>query len=256
MRSKLDRGGAFGDDWPSLWPWWWGCCSVFTCRSRSARTRRTPSGSNATTRSCRCGVSGNIESGVFVIFNHGGPGSSGTLESIIEANPGDGQLGQASPLKALEDDYAVVYWDQRHSGLSKGDADPNDSQPDDFGLDLVAVVEALEDRYAPDSVFLVGQSWGHFVAMNYLTSLDSWESNQAMIDGYIGYKGNHEQSMAYEVAREALIVHAESQIDGGQDVERWQGAIDFYEARPTKPKINQELKAKLLSRRFRSDRRR
>ena len=48
-------------------------------------------------------VEGNIESGVFVIFNHGGPGSSGTLESIIEANPGDGQLGQESPFAALEE---------------------------------------------------------------------------------------------------------------------------------------------------------
>ena len=72
-------------------------------------------------------VEGNIESGVFVIFNHGGPGSSGTLESIIEANPGDACPSWPSPLKALEDDYAVVYWDQRHSGLSKGDVDPNDS---------------------------------------------------------------------------------------------------------------------------------
>ncbi|MEL7209152.1 MAG: alpha/beta hydrolase, partial [Actinomycetota bacterium] len=178
-------------------------------------------------------VRGNIESGVFVIFNHGGPGSSGTLESIIEANPGDGQLGQESPLKALEEDYAVVYWDQRHSGLSKGDVDPNESQPDDFGLDLAAVVEALDDRYAPDRVFVVGQSWGHFVAMNYLTSLESWQSNQARIDGYIGYKGNHEQGMAYEAARNALMIHSESQIEDGYDVDYWQGAIDFYQARPT-----------------------
>lgn len=183
-------------------------------------------------------VSGNIESGVFVIFNHGGPGSSGTLESIIEANPGDGQLGQASPFEALEDDYAVVYWDQRHSGMSKGDVDPNDSQPDDFGLDLAAVVDEIAERHDPDSVFLVGQSWGHFVALNYLTSLDSWESNQAKIDGYIGYKGNHEQGMAYEVARDALMVHAESQIDGGHDVDKWQGAIDFYRARPALTEVD------------------
>jgi len=32
-------------------------------------------------------VRGNIESGVFIIFNHGGPGSSGTLESIMEVSP-------------------------------------------------------------------------------------------------------------------------------------------------------------------------
>lgn len=183
-------------------------------------------------------VRGNIESGVFVIFNHGGPGSSGTLESIIEANPGDGQLGQESPFKILEEDYAVVYWDQRHSGLSKGDVDPNDSQPDDFGLDLAAVVDAISERHDPDRLFLVGQSWGHFVALNYLTSLDSWPSNQAMIDGYIGYKGNHEQGMAYEVAREALVAHAESSIEVGTDVEYWQGVVDFYQARPVLAEVS------------------
>jgi len=43
-------------------------------------------------------VRGNIDSGVFIVFNHGGPGSSGTLESIIEVNPGNGQLGNPSPL--------------------------------------------------------------------------------------------------------------------------------------------------------------
>ena len=73
-------------------------------------------------------VKGNIDSGVFIVFNHGGPGSSGTLESIIEVNPGNGQLGHPSPLKILEDEYAMVYWDQRHSGMSKGSADPNDSR--------------------------------------------------------------------------------------------------------------------------------
>ena len=64
-------------------------------------------------------VRGNIDSGVFIIFNHGGPGSCGTLESIIEVAPGNGQLDHPSPLKVLEDEYAMVYWDQRHSGMSK-----------------------------------------------------------------------------------------------------------------------------------------
>ena len=47
-------------------------------------------------------VRGNIESGVFIIFNHGGPGSCGTLESIIEVSPGNGRLDHESPFKILE----------------------------------------------------------------------------------------------------------------------------------------------------------
>ena len=57
-------------------------------------------------------VRGNIESNVFVIFNHGGPGSCGTLESIVEVNPGNGRMDHESPFKVLEDKYAMVYWDR------------------------------------------------------------------------------------------------------------------------------------------------
>ena len=71
-------------------------------------------------------VRGNIDSGIFVVFNHGGPGSCGTAESIFEVNPANGKFDHASPLQVLENDYAVVYWDQRHSGMSTGNgADPN-----------------------------------------------------------------------------------------------------------------------------------
>ncbi|HSR34632.1 MAG TPA: hypothetical protein VLY63_29020, partial [Anaerolineae bacterium] len=65
-------------------------------------------------------VRGNTASSTFIVFNHGGPGSTGTAESIFEVNPGNGKLGHASPVQALESDYAVVYWDQRHSGMSRG----------------------------------------------------------------------------------------------------------------------------------------
>ena len=132
-------------------------------------------------------VRGNIESGVFVIFNHGGPGSSGTLESIIEVNPANGRFDHESPFKILESKYAMVYWDQRHSGLSKGGADPNDSRPEDFGEDLAIVIDELEKRYDVQRVFLIGQSWGHCVAASYMTYVDDWSVNQDRIDGYINY---------------------------------------------------------------------
>ena len=176
-------------------------------------------------------VEGNIESGVFVVFNHGGPGSVGTLESIIEVSPGDGQLGNESPIKVLEDQYAVVYWDQRHSGMSKGSADPNDSTPDSFGEDLALVIDELEARYDVQSLFLIGQSWGHTVATSYLASLDSWAENQARIDGYIAYKGNQELQQAYVVARERILAHAEEQIANGHDVDFWQEAEEYYQQR-------------------------
>lgn len=178
-------------------------------------------------------VRGNIESGVFVIFNHGGPGSSGTLESIIEAAPGNGRLDHESPFKILESNYAMVYWDQRHSGMSKGSADPNDSRPDDFGEDLAIIIDELEKRYDVQRIFLIGQSWGHTVAATYMTSLDNWSENQDKIDGYINYKGNHEMEMAYVLVRPRIIEHAEKEINSNLDVQYWQEVRDFYQERTT-----------------------
>ncbi len=176
-------------------------------------------------------VRGNIESGIFIIHNHGGPGSSGTLESIIEVSPGNSDFTQESPFKILEEDYAVVYWDQRHSGLSKGDVDPNDSRGDDFGEDLAVVIAELDRRYNVEKRFLIGQSWGHLVGASYLTALEDWQSNQDLIDGYIIYKANHEQGMAYEISREQILAHAENKMDNGEDVEYWEEAVTFYQQR-------------------------
>ena len=47
-------------------------------------------------------VKGNIDSGVFIIFIHGGPGSSGTLESIIEVASANGNLDHKSPINSFE----------------------------------------------------------------------------------------------------------------------------------------------------------
>ena len=136
-------------------------------------------------------VRGNIDSGIFIVLNHGGPGGCGTAQSIFEGWPGNGKFDQTSPLQVLENDYAVVYWDQRHSGMSTGKADPNDSQIEDFGEDLSLVIRELRTRYKVQHLFLIGTSWGHTVAMSHLTQIDGWEGNQAGVDGYIIYKGNN-----------------------------------------------------------------
>ena len=76
----------------------------------------------------------------------------------------------------------MVYWDQRHSGMSKGSADPNDSRPEDFGEDLAVVIAELKKRYNIQKLFLIGQSWGHTVATSYLTYVEQWQENQANVD--------------------------------------------------------------------------
>ena len=178
-------------------------------------------------------VKGNVESGIFIIHNHGGPGSSGTLESIIEVNPGSGKTGHKSPLNKLEGKYAMVYWDQRHSGFSKGSVDANESVPEDFGEDLAVVIDELKKRHQVKRLFLIGQSWGHTVAAYYMTSGNDWKKNQSNIDGYIGYKGNHEWNLPYRISRIRVLVYAENEIRENRNVEYWRTAQDFYKNRET-----------------------
>jgi pimeloyl-ACP methyl ester carboxylesterase len=57
-------------------------------------------------------VSGNKSSNVFILYLHGGPGQLAMGERPMSGIP------------KLEKDYAVVYWDQRGSGISQGNAKP------------------------------------------------------------------------------------------------------------------------------------
>jgi pimeloyl-ACP methyl ester carboxylesterase len=177
-------------------------------------------------------VRGNISSGTFVVFIHGGPGSSGTAESLFEVNPGNGKFDHASPFQVLESDYAVVYWDQRNAGMSGGSADPNDSRIEDFGEDLALVIRTLQARYEVRHVFLIGQSWGHAVALSYLTLIDGWQDNQTKIDGYIIYKANQEANAPFLASKPRIIRFAQQEIAAGRDAAYWKSALQFYQQTP------------------------
>lgn len=90
-----------------------------------------------------------------IVFLHGGPG---------------GDYRDQLPLKnryggyALTDDYFLVFWDQRGSGLSRR----HDCSV--FTLDRVdADLEALVEHVSPGRpVYLVGHSWGGMYASEYI----------------------------------------------------------------------------------------
>lgn len=92
-----------------------------------------------------------------VIFLHGGPGND--YRSMLP-------LGDPFGGSSLADDYFLVFWDQRGSGLSErvGRSTLTIAQYD-------ADLDALIDRYsAGRSVFLVGESWGGMFATEYINN--------------------------------------------------------------------------------------
>jgi proline iminopeptidase len=90
-----------------------------------------------------------------IIFLHGGPGVD--FRGLLRlADRYDGY--------ALADDYFLVFWDQRGSGLSRR------HDCGDYSLDRVdADLDALVDHVSPGRpVFLVGHSWGGMYATQYI----------------------------------------------------------------------------------------
>jgi proline iminopeptidase len=85
-----------------------------------------------------------------LVILHGGPGFD--HNSIIQ-------------LKELADDYRVIFYDQRASGNSSGDADSISITVDNFVEDI----EGLRNYLKLDKINIVGFSWGATLAMCYAT---------------------------------------------------------------------------------------
>ncbi|HET9385482.1 MAG TPA: alpha/beta hydrolase [Gemmatimonadales bacterium] len=90
-----------------------------------------------------------------IVFVHGGPG--GDHRSLL-------RLGERINGYSLADEYFLVYWDQRGSGLSRRH-DKDLLTIDVFMSDFDSIV----NRYSPGRpVLLIGESWGGMYATNYI----------------------------------------------------------------------------------------
>lgn len=66
----------------------------------------------------------------------------------------------------LEDVFTVVWWDQRGAALSYDSQTPPDSMTiEKFIDDTLAVTDYLRDRFGQDRIYLLGHSWGSYIAL-------------------------------------------------------------------------------------------
>jgi proline iminopeptidase len=90
-----------------------------------------------------------------IVFLHGGPGSD--HRSLL-------RLAERFGGQSLVDDYFLVFWDQRGTGLSQR-VGKEQLTLDRYDDDL----NTLIDRYSPERpVFLIGESWGGMFATLYI----------------------------------------------------------------------------------------
>jgi len=163
-------------------------------------------------------VNGNIESGVFIVTNHGGPmGTSGH------------DFRTSLPFLELEKDYAVVYWDQRMSGMSQGDIDPSTLSVEQIIEDLNQLTTVLNERYEPTSMFLLGHSWGGCLTGGYLGT----KEYQKHYKGWIDVSGSIQDEFETVAKKEYIMNRIDSIQMASDDPDFWQYILDWYKETPS-----------------------
>ena len=163
-------------------------------------------------------VKGNRTSEVYIITVHGGPGATSGHEFPISQG-----------FRLLEEDYNLVYWDQRMSGLSQGDPDPVNMTVDQHIEDLDKLISLIKTKYNPGSIFLLGHSWGGVMTGGYLGR----ENNQNGINGWIDVDGSIQEAYEVQEMKKWVLDRVPSHYDDAPEF--YQFIIDWYEENPEPP---------------------
>lgn len=168
-------------------------------------------------------VTGNPDSERMIVFFHGGPGDSSLY------------YGYTGPFQRLSEDYRVVYWDQRSSGICSGNATEETIHICQYVADADQVITVLRELYAPQQLIVLGHSWGGGLSAAYLIS------NQTAVDLWIDVSGAHNIPGAIEQSRALMIDYAVAQTNSTtntyKDREYWVEALEWY---AQNPEISQE----------------
>ncbi|MBR9923226.1 MAG: alpha/beta hydrolase [Bacteroidetes bacterium] len=151
-------------------------------------------------------IYGNATSKTFILVLHGGPGGSGLGY----------RLGTYSDL--LEEQFAVVYWDQRGQGMSQGQYNSSDLMIQTITEDLAELCLLIHQEYGPDiRLFLMGHSWGGTLGTAFLVQ----EENQLLVDGWIDIAGAHDFPELFRTQVPLVDSIADEQISLGNDAVFW-----------------------------------
>lgn len=162
-------------------------------------------------------VVGKSSSKTAIIVLHGGPGGSAF------------QMRLATSMQNLENNYKLVYFDQRGSGITQGNVTADDLYVDKFADDVEMVVQFTKQNLGAESIFLLGTSWGGGLGTYYLTDTD----RQADIKGFIAVSAAYNIPLATQLSRAFVLNYANQQIAQDSGKTYWLNALKYYETRPT-----------------------
>jgi proline iminopeptidase len=161
-------------------------------------------------------VRGNKDSGIFILFIHGGPGGTALQKIGLPA------------FNDLENSYATVFWDQRASGSSQGNSPDELLTLDQYVEDLDKLVDLIGYKYNHPKIFLMGHSWGGCLGTAYLTDA----GRQGKIKGWIEVDGAHNNPKGDSLSMDWVKSHAQEQIYLNIEADFWYYVISWYEKNP------------------------
>ncbi len=102
-------------------------------------------------------VEGNTTSKTFLLVVHGGPGGTGQIYNTYGS------------FTKIEEEFAVVYYDQRCAGNAQGNCDLKILGVETHIQDLEKIIDLIKFKYGDDSdLFMLGHSWGGTLGLSYL----------------------------------------------------------------------------------------
>ena len=154
-------------------------------------------------------VRGNSSSSVYIVILYGGPGGSSTAYWGTET------------FTLLEEQYRIVYWDQRSSGFATGTSTADEMTPEGVALDTDLLIDVINNNYTPSDIFLYGHSWGGLVGTQYLSN----SGRQSKITGWIEVSGAHDWPLGMELSYNYMHDYAASRPD-------WAEILAWYDENP------------------------
>jgi pimeloyl-ACP methyl ester carboxylesterase len=154
-------------------------------------------------------VDGKADSKTILFVVHGGPGSD-ALDFRNYQN-GKGFL-------KIEEQFLVVYWQQRASGQSSGADKLSLFTIDQYAKDLDKVIDEIKVRYPNKKIALFGHSWGGMLTSTYLKDA----TKRAKVDAWIDAAGATDGTTLFESTRSDLQTEADYRISVDDNASYWQ----------------------------------
>ena len=157
-------------------------------------------------------IYGNGSEKVFMITLRGGPGGRGL------------GMRASNAMMDIEKAFAVVYYDQRGSGMSQGSYSEDELNIDVMAEDVLALVDVLQAKYGNESrFFLWGASWGGTLGTAALLK------DQSKFKGWIEAAGAHDPKAIYQEYPAHFRSVAAEQIALGNSISYWEKMEPFLE---------------------------